>query len=400
LRKNLLDTYQLVMIFPIMRYVIAVVAVGVALAISRILDVYLVPAPASLLLCAVMTSGWFGGFRGGLLSALLALLAFNYYYVAPLHTFGVAMDEVPRTVIFALSAFFVGWLSAGQRSATESLKYARDQLSRTVTELRTANETLKAEDAERRRTAEALRQAQADLTRVSRVTALGEVTASLAHEVNQPIAAAVINANSCSRWLASDPPNLDEARAAAARIVQDGTRASAIISRVGLLFRKGAAKHELVDLNDVIREMVVLLRAETEQHSVSIRLELASDLPPLLGDRVQLQQVMMNLIMNGIDAMKDVDGKRDMAITSRRAKDEQVEASVSDTGVGLPRQQDQIFKPFFTTKDHGIGMGLSISRSIIENHGGRLWASDGSPRGASFHLTLPIPELTEAQVPV
>ena len=379
-----------------MRYGVAALSVAVALILARLLEIYLVTAPVSLFLCAIITSGWFGGVRGALLAVALSVLAFNYYFVTPIHSFAVSANEVPRAGIFALSAIFVGWLSAAQRSATESLRDARDQLSKTVQELRTANETLKAEDAERRRTAEALRQAQADLTRVSRVTAMGELTASLAHEVNQPIAAAVINANSCSRWLAGDAPNIEEARAAAARIVQDGTRAAEIVNRVGLLFRKGAPKRELVDVNDIIREMVVLLRGESAQYSVSIREELASDLPGTMGDRVQLQQVMMNLIMNGIDAMKDVDGGREMMIRSERAKYEQIQVSVSDIGVGLPEQQDQIFKPFFTTKSHGIGMGLSISRSIIESHGGRLWASNGAPRGASFHITLPVlraPEL-------
>jgi C4-dicarboxylate-specific signal transduction histidine kinase len=382
------------------QYAVAVVSVGVALALGRLLDLYLVPAPVSLLLCAIMTSGWFGGVRGGLLSVALSLLAFDYFYVTPLHSFAVAANEVPRTVIFALSAMFVGWLSAAQRSATESLRYARDQLTRTVEELRTAHDTLKAEDAERRRTGEELRQSQADLTRVSRVTAMGELTASLAHEVNQPIAAAVINANSCSRWLAGDAPNIEEARAAAARIVQDGTRAAEIINRVGLLFKKGAPKRELVDVNDVVREMIALLRAEAAQYSVSVRLELEPELPGILGDRIQLQQVMMNLMMNGIDAMKAVDGGRDLTIESQRSENEHLLVSVSDTGVGLPDQQDQIFRPFFTTKSHGIGMGLSISRSIIESHGGRLWASDGSPRGTSLHLTLPVPRTPASEAPV
>ncbi|MEA2766798.1 MAG: hypothetical protein QOK07_3202, partial [Gemmatimonadaceae bacterium] len=373
----------------IMHYGVATLAVAAALVVARLLDVYLVTAPVSLFLCAIITSGWFGGIRGAILSVVLSLVAFNYYFVNPLHTLAPAANEVPRITIFALSAIFVGWLSAAQRSATESLRDARDQLRKTVQDLRTANETLKAEDAERRRTAEALRQAQADLARVSRVTAMGELTASLAHEVNQPIAAAVINANSCSRWLAGQPPNIEEARAAAARIVQDGTRAAEIINRVGRLFKKGAPELELVDVNDVIREMVVLLRSEAAQHSVSVREELAPDLPGTTGDRVQLQQVVMNLIINGIDAMKDVDGLRELTIRSERAKNEQLQVSVSDTGIGLPPQQDQIFKAFFTTKSHGIGMGLSISRSIIESHGGRLWASNGSPRGASFHMTLP-----------
>jgi C4-dicarboxylate-specific signal transduction histidine kinase len=244
---------------------------------------------------------------------------------------------------------------------------------------------------EQRRAAEALRQAQADLEHVARVTTMGELTASLAHEVNQPIAAAVTNANTCLRWLSGDTPNLEEAREAASRIVKDGTRAAEIISRIRLLFKKGTPQRELVDLNEVIREMIVLLRSEATRHTISVRTELATDLAHVMGDRVQLQQVMMNLMINGIDAMKEMDGTRELAIESRRGEDEQVMVSVSDTGVGLPPQQgNQIFNAFFTTKPHGTGMGLSICRSIVESHGGRLWAADNSPRGAGFHLTLPI----------
>jgi C4-dicarboxylate-specific signal transduction histidine kinase len=242
----------------------------------------------------------------------------------------------------------------------------------------------------RKQAEEALRQAQADLAHVSRVTTMGEMTASLAHEVNQPIAAAVTNANTCVRWLAADTPNLEEARAAAMRIVKDGRRAGEIISRIRLLFKKGTPQRELVDVNEVIREMIVLLRNEATRYTISVRTELAADLPQVMGDRVQLQQVMMNLIINSIDAMKAVDGTRELAIQSQRAENEQLLVSVSDTGVGLPPQQaDQIFNAFFTTKLHGTGMGLSISRSIVESLGGRLWAADNSPRGASFYLTLP-----------
>ena len=241
----------------------------------------------------------------------------------------------------------------------------------------------------RKQAEEALRQAQADLAHVSRVTTMGELTASLAHEVNQPIAAAVTNANTSLRWLAANPPNLEEARAAATRIVSDGKRAGEIISRIRLLFKKGTPQHDLVDVNEVIGEMIVLLRGETTRYSISVRTELAADLPQVRGDRVQLQQVMMNLIMNGIDAMKDADGTRELAIKSQRTENEQLLVSVSDSGVGLPPQQaDQIFNAFFTTKPQGTGMGLRISRSIIESHGGRLWAADNSPRGASFYFTL------------
>jgi PAS domain S-box-containing protein len=242
----------------------------------------------------------------------------------------------------------------------------------------------------RKQAEEALRQAQADLAHVSRVTTMGEMTASLAHEVNQPIAAAVTNANTCVRWLAADTPNLEEARAAAMRIVKDGRRAGEIISRIRLLFKKGTPQRELVDVNEVIREMIVLLRGETTRYSISVRTELAADLPQVMGDRVQLQQVLMNLMVNGIDAMKDADSTRELIIKSQRAETEHLLISVSDTGVGLPPQQaEQIFNAFFTTKPHGTGMGLRISRSIIESHGGRLWAVDNSPRGASFCFTLP-----------
>jgi PAS domain S-box-containing protein len=237
---------------------------------------------------------------------------------------------------------------------------------------------------------ERLRQAQADLAHVSRVNTMGELTASLAHEVNQPIAAAVTNANACVRWLAGDTPNLEKARAAAARIVNDGTHAAEIISRIRLLFKKSTAERELVNVNEVIREMIALLRGEATRYNVSVCTDLASDVPGVMGDRVQLQQVVMNLIMNSIDAMNDVDGAREIIIKSQRAEGDQLQVSISDTGVGLPPQADQIFNAFFTTKTHGTGMGLRICRCIIESHDGRLWAVDKSPRGASFYFTLPL----------
>jgi PAS domain S-box-containing protein len=237
---------------------------------------------------------------------------------------------------------------------------------------------------------ERLRQARADLAHIHRVTMMGELTASLAHEVKQPIAAAVSDASTCVRWLTRDHPDLEEAREAASRVVKDAKRAGEIINRTQLLFKKGTLERALIDVNEVIREMIVLLRGEATRYSISFRTELAENLPQVVGDRVQLQQVTMNLFMNSIDAMKDVDGTRELITKSQRAETEQLMVSVSDTGVGLPPQQaEQVFNAFFTTKPHGTGMGLRISRSIIESHGGQLWAADNFPRGASFYFTLP-----------
>jgi len=242
---------------------------------------------------------------------------------------------------------------------------------------------------DRRQAEEALRQAQADLARVNRVTTMGELTVSLAHEVNQPIAAALTDARTCLRWLTREQPDMEEAREAASRMVKDATRAAEIVSHVRLLFKKGTAQRELVDINEMIQEMIVLLRSEITRYSISVRTELASDLPHVTADRVQLQQVLMNLMVNSIDAMKDVNGARELGVKSERAEGEQLMVSVSDTGVGLPPQQaDHIFDAFFTTKPHGTGMGLRISRSIVESHGGRLWAAENPPRGARFYLTL------------
>jgi signal transduction histidine kinase len=236
---------------------------------------------------------------------------------------------------------------------------------------------------------ERLRQVQADLAHLSRVTTMGELTASLAHEIKQPIAAAVTNARTCVRWLGRDQPDVAEAREAATRLIKDVMRASDIISSISLLFKKGALQREPVDVNELILEMIVLLRSEATRYSISIRTELAEHLPKVMADRVQLQQVFMNLMLNGIDAMKGTHGERELTIKSE-AGGGQLLISVSDTGVGLrPEQAEQIFKAFFTTKDNGTGMGLPISRSIIESHGGRLWASGNSGRGASFQFTLP-----------
>ncbi len=247
-------------------------------------------------------------------------------------------------------------------------------------------------DIEDRKSAEdALRKAQADLAHANRVTTMGELCASLAHEVNQPISGAITNASTCLRRLDREQPDLEGARSAAGLIIRDANRAAEIINRVRLFFRKGVVSKERVDIHEMIREMEMLLHNETTRHSVSVQTKLAANPPLIVADRIQLQQVLMNLMINGIDAMKAVDGPRQLTLGTQNEGREELLVSVQDTGVGLPPEQaSQIFNAFFTTKAHGTGMGLRISRSIIEAHGGRLWATNNHPRGASFHFTLAV----------
>jgi len=235
---------------------------------------------------------------------------------------------------------------------------------------------------------ERLHQLETDLAHMNRVTMLGELASSLAHEINQPIAAAITSANACLRWLAHDPPDLERARAATIRIEKDGTRAAEIIQRLRAFYKKGAPPHrELVDINEVVVEMLGLLRNEATRHSIALRTDLSSQLPHIMADRVQLQQVLMNLMLNGIEAMSD--GAGELMIRSQKAENGFLLISVSDTGIGLPTEKaDLIFNAFFTTKPLGTGMGLAISRSIIEAHGGRLWATANVGRGATFHFTV------------
>jgi two-component system, LuxR family, sensor kinase FixL len=307
-----------------------------------------------------------------------------------LHTvFPVPLDKIEEELL--RTGRWEGELLHSKADGTQAVvasrwSLLRDELQQPLRVLETNNDI-----TDRKQTEEGLRRAHADLAHISRVTTMGELVASLSHELNQPIAAAVTNADACVRWLAGNTPDLEEARTAAMRIVKDGKRASEVINRIHLFFKKGATERTAVDIGDVVREMIILLRNELTRNSISVQTELAADLPRVLGDRVQLQQVVLNLIMNSIAAMKDVNGKRELAIKAQQAEDQQVIVCVSDTGVGLPPQQaDQVFDAFFTTKPEGTGMGLSISRSIIESHDGRLWATGNCAGGASFYFVLPI----------
>ena len=245
---------------------------------------------------------------------------------------------------------------------------------------------------ERKRAEEALRQAQAELAHVTRVTTLGEMTASIAHEINQPLAAVVNNASACLRWLAGQAPNLEEARQSAALIIADGHRAGEIIGRIRALAKKSPPRKDWLDINETILEVTALARSEVQGNRVSLETQLADDVPLILGDRIQLQQVILNLIINAIEAMSGVsENPRELVVRSEKDGSQGVLVAVRDLGPGLdPESLDHLFTAFFTTKATGMGMGLAISRSIIEAHGGRLWATANHDKGATFQFTLHI----------
>jgi PAS domain S-box-containing protein len=260
-------------------------------------------------------------------------------------------------------------------------------LARDISERKRAEETLRAQDR-------ALETARTELARVSRLTTLGELTTSIAHEVSQPLGAMVASAGACVRWLAADPPAMAEARAALDNIVADGKRAREVIARIRALTKGQAPRKDRLDINHKIAEVLALMDHELRSHDIRLRTDLGRTLPGVAGDRVQLQQVLLNLIMNAIEAMSAVhDRSRELTIVSRQDGPNAVLVEVRDFGTGLdPQRAEQVFEAFYTTKPEGIGIGLSISRSIIEAHGGRLWAGANAPHGAVFRFSLPLAE--------
>jgi C4-dicarboxylate-specific signal transduction histidine kinase len=292
--------------------------------------------------------------------------------------------DVVRTHQFVLARRHGSWdvlETATLKRAKAELKGHNEELERRVAER--TSELVKA--------SEALREAQSELARVTRRTTMGELTASIAHELKQPLAGAIANSDACLAWLSRQAPNLDEARAAADRTIEAATRASDIIGRIQALFKKAAPERTRVNINEVIEETLGLIRGDALRSNVSLQTELGSQLPPVLGDRVQLQQVVLNLVMNGIEAMRTLDDRaRHLRISSARDDANQVVIAIADSGPGIdPQVIGRIFEPFYTTKPQGTGMGLAISRSIIEGHGGRLWAEPTAPRGATFQCALP-----------
>ncbi|MEJ1979053.1 MAG: ATP-binding protein [Acetobacteraceae bacterium] len=306
-----------------------------------------------------------GQFLDSILLAIVAIGCLNYFFVPPIFTFSVEnrVDVVPMAAFLITSLIITGLAAKARKRAEEEL-----------------------------------RQTRAALARFARVATLGELTASIAHEVNQPLAGVVSSGNACLRWLASQPPNLERATQSVNRMIRDANRASDVVQRVRGLVKNAPPQKTWLNINEAILEITVLSRNEIERNRISLTTRLSDNLPPVWADRIQLQQVFMNLIGNAIEALRAVDGgPRNLCISTAKDDTAAVLATVRDSGAGLEAAKVQdIFKAFYTTKSEGMGMGLAISRSIIEAHGGRLWAEPGRPRGAIFQFTLPTVQEEEA----
>jgi C4-dicarboxylate-specific signal transduction histidine kinase len=384
------------------RYGYAILSVCLALLAAWILRTF--DLEGFIFVIAVATAVWLGGRGPGVVAVALSILILHYFFIAPGGT-GAMLPTGAYFIVFSILTALITLLSEARHRAERSLLQARDQLEVKVEDrtaaLQRSNQQLRDEIAERQRAEAALRSSEEALAHVTRVTTLGEVSASFAHELNQPLAAIVNNANACLALLPDGRADLDEVRAALGDIVGDAERASAIIVRVRGLAERSLPEQVSLRLADVIADVVALAASTATARGVALRTEVPADLPLVRGDRVQLQQVLLNLVVNGMDAMHDTPvGSRGLEI--RAAADSHngapaVAVSVRDRGVGLRAEQmDRLFEAFYTTKVHGMGMGLAISRSIIEVHAGKLCATPNPDGGATFTFRLPIAPETPA----
>ena len=374
-------------------YFVGVLVVWIAVLITLCLGPAL-KHTVTFFFCAVMVSSWYGGLWPGLLTAFLSWLALDYYFIPPLYSLGMSPAELPDMLAFNATALFISWLNSDQRTAKRLLQQTRDELDAKVRErtadLNQTNLQLQSEIADRRAAEEGLLQAQNELARIGRITTMGELAASIAHELNQPLGSIVVNGGACLRWLEGSSPDLEEARQAVEAIIRDGTRASDVLVRTRKLVGASEGTRERLDINGVVQEVIGWSTDKLTRSSVALRLSLQEDLPAVVVDRVQLQQVILNLVMNAIESMLEVgQSSRVLWIRTEKRVLGDLLIQVADSGVGIgPKLSDRIFEPFYTTKANGIGMGLSISRSIIEAHGGRLWLSKAEC-GSTFCFTLP-----------
>jgi C4-dicarboxylate-specific signal transduction histidine kinase len=378
-----------------LRYSLAILFVLVALLASLGLQEPFSNPSWFLFPTGVLAATWICGNGPGWVAVCLSTFAVQYFFVPPFRTWILQPRDIPFFISFVACEVVANRIVAWRVRTENALREARDELEVRVAErtadMENANKALREQMAEQRRTEETLQATRTELARVVRITAIGEMAASIAHEVNQPLAAVVANADACVAWLTRQIPDLGEAKSAALRAVEGATRASQVIARIRSLISKGAPQREPVDINSLIEEALVLAKGQVVLNKISLSLLLDPALPLVSGDRIQLQQVLMNLIANAIDAMANVTGReRTLEIRSQRVQAQSISVSVQDSGIGISEEFiSRLFEPFFTTRAQGIGMGLAISHSIIEAHGGRLWAESKLNEGTIFRFTLP-----------
>ncbi len=376
-------------------YGAAFLLVMVALAVTWTTRHYFPYPFLFLFFAAVMVSAWIGGNGAGLFAVFLSTAAVDYYFEGPIHSFAINRTDSVYFAAFVACSVAASWISSSKRKSEQALLEARDHLEARVAErtaaLRQVNAKLRSSIEARDKAQQDLMKTQAELAHLSRVFTMGELTSSIAHEVNQPLTAVVTYGHACLEWLSADPPNLAEAREAAQQVISDGSRAGAVLGRIRSLFKKQTLARDWVNINELIDETTASLAGQAATSGVILRKELDARLPEVLGDRVQLQQVLLNLILNGLEAMDAVSNRAKEIVIRSKVQGSEVLVAVEDSGAGIKSEiTDRIFHPFFTTKAQGIGMGLSISRSILESHAGHLWAETRASGGAVFQFTLPI----------
>lgn len=324
---------------------------------------------------AVMASAWFGGTGPGLLSVVLSTVLVDYFFVPPFNSFSISPSAEAYFGAFVACAVVASWVSSSKKKTEQALLQARNDLELRVSE-RTA----------------ALMNTQGELAHLSRMLSMAELTASVVHEIGQPLTGVVTNAQACLEWLSPETPNVEKARRSADGIVRDSTRAVVVLERMRSLFRKSPPEKEWLKINDILNEMMVLVRDEARRRNVQIHVLLEPSLPQVRVDRVQIQQVILNLVVNAMDALNDcvVEDKR-IFLMSRKSRHDELVIRVEDCGIGLAAElRDKMFEPFFTTKPHGIGVGLSITRSIVEAHKGQITAAPRPQGGTIIEFTIPI----------
>lgn len=374
------------------RYALALTLVLLAFGLTMVLKQFEAGRPTLFLFfAAIVAAAWFGGVGPGCVAAAASLPCGFYFYHLALPSTSITLNNVVLFFFFLICAMAGGFLSSRQRNAENGLQRAHRQLETKAAELLTANVALRDEMAERRRAELALADTRTKLAHAARLTALGELTATIAHEINQPLAAVTTNASCCLRLLEPAHFDVDEAREAAASIVQDADRASEVIKRIRAMVRRTPPERIAIDVNALAADVLALLDTELRRTGVEVRTAFAPRLPDIFGDRVQLQQVLLNVTMNAMEAMADIAGPRRIEIDTSRTGSDTVEVTVRDTGVGFDgRAPDTFFDAFVTSKADGMGLGLSICRSIVEAHGGHMHAARNEPRGAVLRIVLPV----------